>query len=288
MAIGKVILNLLNGVSFGMLLFLIASGLTIVMGLMGIVNLAHGALYMVGAYVGYTVTVHYGLNFGLAVFLGGLSAGLVGLMMERGVLRRLYKRPNDQVLLTFGFVYILTNLCIWIWGGGPRLAFTAPALDGFIHLGGISYPITRIVITISGVAVAIVLWWLQDKTRFGAMVRAGMDDKEMTIGLGINLERVSMFIFFLAAFIAGIAGVIGAQLLGAYSGLSIDTLLFALIVVIVGGIGSVQGALLGAILVGVIDAFGRALFPGFSAFTMYLVMIVILMIRPQGLLKRRV
>jgi len=281
------VLNLLNGISFGMLLFLIASGMSIVMGLMGIVNLAHGALYMVGAYVGWTIAVHYGLNFGLAIFLGGLSAGLVGLMMERAFLRRLYKQPNEQVLLTFGFVYILTNLCIWIWGGGPRLAFTAPGLSGLIQLGGMSYPITRIAIAISGVVVAIVLWWLQDKTRFGAMIRAGMDHKEMTMGLGINLERVFMFTFFLAAFIAGIAGVIGAQLLGAYSGLSIDTLLFALIVVIVGGMGSVQGALLGAILIGIIDAFGRAMFPEFSMFTMYLVMIIILMARPKGLLGRR-
>lgn len=280
--------NLLNGLSYGMLLFLIASGMSIVMGLMGIVNLAHGALYMVGAYVGWTIAVQYGLNFGLAVFLGGLAAGLVGLIMERGFLRRLYKQPNEQVLLTFGFVYILTNLCIWIWGGGPRLAFTAPTLSGLIHLGNITFPITRIVIATSGVAVAIVLWWLQDKTRFGAMIRAGTDDKEMTMGLGINLERVSMFTFFLAAFVAGIAGVIGAQLLGAYSGLSIDTLLFALIVVIIGGMGSVQGALLGATLIGIIDSFGRAMFPEFSMFTMYLVMIIILMARPRGLLGRSV
>ena len=271
-----------------MLLFLIASGMSIVMGLMGIVNLAHGALYMVGAYVGWTIAVHYGLNFGLAVFLGGLSAGLVGLIMERGFLRRLYKQPNEQVLLTFGFVYIVTNICIWVWGGGPRLSFTAPALSGLIYLGDISYPITRVVITIAGIVLAIVLWWVQDKTRFGAMVRAGMDDKEMTMGLGINLERVSMFIFFLAAFIAGVAGVIGAQLLGAYSWLGIEILLFALIVVIIGGMGSVQGALLGAILIGVIDAFGKALFPEFSMFTMYLVMIIILMVRPSGLLGRRV
>jgi branched-chain amino acid transport system permease protein len=281
-------LNLLNGISYGLLLFLIASGMSIVMGLMGIVNLAHGALYMVGAYVGWTIAVRYGLNFGLAVFLGGLSAGLVGLILERGFLRRLYKQPNEQVLLTFGFVYILTNLCIWIWGGGPRLPFTASVLSGIIHFAGISYPMARIAIIIAGIVVAIALWWLQDKTRFGAMIRAGMDDKEMAMGLGINLERVSMLAFFLAAFIAGIAGVIGAQLLGAYSGLSIDTLLFALIVVIVGGMGSVQGALLGAILIGVADTFGRALFPGFSMFTMYLVMIIILVVRPSGLLGRRV
>jgi branched-chain amino acid transport system permease protein len=282
------ILNLLNGISYGMLLFLIASGMSIVWGLMGIVNLAHGALYMIGAYVGWTIAVHYDLNFGLAVLLGGLSAGLVGLAMERGLLRRLYKQPNEQVLVTFGFVYILTNLCMWIFGAEPRLSFTAPGLSGLIHLGDISYPMTRVVITIVGIVVAIVLWWLQDKTHFGAMVRAGMDDKEMIMGLGINLERISILTFSLAAFIAGVAGVVGAQLLGAYSGLGIDALLLALIVIVVGGVGSVQGALLGAIVIGVIDAFGRAFFPQLSMFTMYLVMIVILMVRPSGLLGRKV
>jgi len=271
-----------------MVLFLIASGMSIVMGLMGITNLAHGALYMVGAYVGWTVAIQWGLNYWLAVFLGGLSGGLTGLMIERGFLRRLYKQPNEQVLLTFGFVYILSNLCMWIWGPRRRLQFTSQSLSGFIHLGDITYPVTRVVIIIIGIVVAIVLWWLQDKTRVGAMVRAGMDDKEMAMGLGVNLERVSMFVFFIAAFIAGAAGVIGAQLLGAYFWLGTDILLLALVVVIVGGMGSVQGALLGGILIGLIDTFGKALFPELSMFTIYLAMIVILLVKPSGLLGRRV
>jgi branched-chain amino acid transport system permease protein len=284
----KVVWNLLNGISYGMILFLIASGMSIVMGIMGITNLAHGAFYMVGAYVGWTIAVQLKLNFWLAVFAGALAAGLIGLAIERGFLRRLYKQPNEQVLLTFGFVYILTNVCIWIWGGSSRLAFTAPALYGSINLLGISYPTARVALILIGLIVAAGLWWLQDKTRLGAMVRAGMDNKEMTMGLGINLERVSMFVFFLAAFIAGFAGVIGAQLLGAYSGLGIDILLVALIVVIVGGMGSVQGALLGGILIGVIDAFGKAVFPQLAMFTIYLVMVIILMAKPSGLLARKI
>ncbi len=282
------VLTLLNGISYGMVLFLIASGMSIVMGLMGIINLAHGALYMVGGYVGWTIAVHYDLNFGLAVLLGGVAGGLTGLMMERGFLRRLYKQPNEQVLLTFGFIYILSNLCMWIWGPRRRLQFTGEALSGLIYLGGIPYPMTRVVMIITGIAVAIGLWWMQSKTRVGAMVRAGMDDKEMATGLGINLERVSMLVFFLAAFIAGTAGVIGAQLLGVYTWLGTDILLLALVVVIVGGIGSVQGALLGGIVIGLIDTFGKALFPEFSMFTIYLAMIIILMVRPGGLLGRRV
>jgi len=282
-----IILNLLNGISYGMILFLIASGMSIVMGMMGITNLAHGALYMVGAYVGWTIAVHYSLNFGLAVFLGGLAGGFTGLIIERAFLRRLYKQPNEQVLLTFGLVFIITNICIWIWTGRARLAFSASSLSGPIDIAGMTYPLARIAIIFVGLIVALALWWLQDKTRVGAMVRAGMDDKQMTMGLGINLAGISTVVFFLASFMAGAAGVIGAQLLGVYNGLGLDILLLALIVVIVGGMGSVQGALLGAILIGVIDAFGKALFPQFSMFTMYMAMVIILMVKPSGLLGRR-
>ncbi len=280
--------NLLNGISFGMVLFLAGSGLSVVMGVMGITNLAHGALYMLGGYVGWTVAIHYGMNFWLAVFAGGLVSGLIGLTIERIFLRHLYKQPNEQVLLTFGFVYIITNLCIWIWGGRPRMQFSSPALSGLLNILGMPYPITRLVIIGVGLIVAIVLWWLQDRTRIGAIIRAGMDDKEMTMGLGINLDKVSMLVFFLAAFVAGVAGVVGAQLMGVHSILGIDILLVALIVVIVGGMGSVQGALSGGILIGLIDTFGKSLFPQFAMFTMYLAMVVILLAKPSGILGRRV
>jgi branched-chain amino acid transport system permease protein len=280
--------NLLNGISFGMVLFLAGSGLSIVMGVMGITNLAHGALYMLGGYVGWTVAIHFGMNFWLAVFTGGLVSGLIGLTIERIFLRHLYKQPNEQVLLTFGFVYIITNLCIWIWGGRPRMQFTSPALSGLLDIFGMPYPITRLVIIAIGLIVAIVLWWLQDRTRIGAIIRAGMDDKEMTMGLGINLERVSMLVFFLAAFVAGVAGVVGAQIMGVHSILGLDILLVALIVVIVGGMGSVQGSLSGGILIGLIDTFGKSLFPQLAMFTMYLAMVVILLLKPSGILGRRV
>jgi branched-chain amino acid transport system permease protein len=280
--------NLLNGISFGMVLFLAGSGLSVVMGVMGITNLAHGALYMLGGYVGWTVAIHYGINFWLAVFVGGLVSGLIGLIIERIFLRHLYKQPNEQVLLTFGFVYIITNACIRVWGGRPRMQFSSPTLSGLLNIFGMPYPITRLVIIGVGLIVAIVLWWLQDRTRIGAIIRAGMDDKEMTMGLGINLDKVSMLVFFLAAFVAGVAGVVGAQLMGVHSILGIDILLVALIVVIVGGMGSVQGALSGGILIGLIDTFGKSLFPQFAMFTMYLAMVVILLVKPSGILGRRV
>ncbi len=283
-----VLASLTNGISFGMILFLIASGLSVAMGLMGITNLAHGALYMVGAYVGWTIAVQLKMNFWLAVVVGGIAGALVGLLIERIFLRRLYKQPNEQVLLTFGFVYILSNLVIWIWGGHRRLQFTAPALYGSTDIAGMPFAKDRLAIIAIGIVIAIILWYLQDKTRMGAIVRAGMDDKEMTTGLGINLELVFTIVFFLAAFIAGVAGVIGAQVLGAYSWLGTDILLYALIVVVVGGLGSVQGALLGGLVIGLIDTFGKALFPQLAMFTIYLAMIVILLAKPSGLLGRKI
>ncbi|TET88315.1 MAG: branched-chain amino acid ABC transporter permease [Desulfobacteraceae bacterium] len=282
------IINLLNGLSYGMVLFMIASGMSVVMGAMNIINLAHGVLYMIGGYVGWTIAVKFGAPFVLGLLAGGLAAGFTGLMLERGFLRHLYKQPNEQVLLTFGFVYILTNLSLWVWGGWPRMPFTAKFLSGSFEILGRAYPKARMATIIIGLVMAIVLWWLQDKTRVGSMVRAGMDNKEMAMGLGINMERVFALVFFVASFIAGLGGVLGAQLLGVYNTLGLEILLLALIVVIVGGVGSVQGALLGGILIGVIDAFGRALFPKLAMFTMYFTMIIILLVRPSGLLGRRV
>ena len=280
--------SLLNGLSFGMILFLIAAGLSIIVGVMGIINLSHGALYMFGGYIGWMIAQQLGLNFWLAVFIGGLAAGVVGLFMERAFLRRLYKQMNEQVLLTFGFVYIITNMCLWVWGGDAKVPFSAPALSGSFNLAGLLYPKTRIIVIAIGTVLAVFLWWLQNKTRVGAIIRAGMDDREMVTGLGINLGRVSMLIFFLAAFIAGSAGVIGAQLWGVYSYQGIETLLYALIIIIVGGIGSIQGALAGALIIGIIDAFGRALFPNFSMSLMFVVMIIILIVKPSGLLGRKI
>jgi branched-chain amino acid transport system permease protein len=282
------VINMLNGVSYGMVLFLIASGMSIVLGALGIANLAHGAIYMVAAYVGWTVAVKWGATYGLGILAGGASAGLVGLAIERGLLRHLYKQLNEQVLLTFGFVYILGNLCLWIWGGLPRMPYTAKFLTGSFEIMDRVYPKARVAVIFIGLILAFGLWWLQDRTRIGAIVRAGMDDKETTMGMGINLERAFAIIFFICSFIAGAAGVIGAQLLGVYTELGMDVLLLALIVVIVGGVGSIQGALLGGVLIGVIDSFGRAVFPQLAMFTMYLTMIVVLIVRPKGLLGRKI
>jgi branched-chain amino acid transport system permease protein len=255
---------------------------------MGILNLSHGALYMIGAYVGWSIAVQQGLNFWLAVVAGGGIAGCLGLIMERGFFRRLHGMINEQVLLTFGFIYILTNLALWIWGGVPKASFTSPSLAGSIEIiGDWTYSKARLVITGIGIFLAAALWWLQTKTRIGAIIRAGMDNKEMIMGLGINYEAVATAVFFLGCFLAGGAGVIGAYLFGVTLELGMSILLLAVVVVVVGGTGSVQGALVGGILIGLIISFGKALFPQISMFLVYLTMIIILLIKPSGIMGKK-
>jgi branched-chain amino acid transport system permease protein len=283
-----VLLNLLNGVSLGSVLFLLASSLSLILGVMGILNLAQGALYMIGAYVTWLMAVKLGLNFGLAVLGAGITAGLVGLLMERGFLRHLYKQVNEQALLTFGFVYIITNIGLWIFGGQSIGTFVPDFLSGSFSVGALLYPWARVFLILTGLVVFAGLWWLQNKTRIGAIIRAGMDDKETTSGLGINLGRINYLVFSLGAFLAGVAGAIGGQLLGVNLQLSINVLLLALVVVVIGGMGSVEGALLGGMLIGVVDAFGKALFPELAMFTIYLAMIITLLVKPSGLLGRKI
>lgn len=189
MLIDALLVNFLIGLSLGSILFLLGTGLSLTMGLMRIANLAHGGLYMVGAYVGLAVAKLTG-NFALGILAGGACAGLVGLIIEMGFLRRLYKRELDQVLLTIGFIYVLTNLIQWIWGAYPMSGIVPSFLSGSIPVSGITFPVFRLAIIVFGLIAAAGLWLFQEKTRVGAIIRAGMDDKEMTMGLGINLKVV--------------------------------------------------------------------------------------------------
>ena len=270
-----IVINLLNGISYGVLLFLIASGLSLILGLMGIVNLAHGVIFILGGFAGLTVAKWTG-SFLLAVLVGAVTSGVVGLIIERGFLRLLYKRQLEQVLVTFGFVFIISNLIQWIWGAWPRSAFVPSYFAGSVPIMGFYFPIHRFALIAIGAAIAVGLWWLQDKTKIGAIIRASMDDKEMAGGLGINLKPIIIGAFVLGSALAGGGCVIGVQLLGSivhYDGAHM--LLLAIAVCIIGGVGSVQGALVGALLIGIIDSFGRVYFPVMAPWTMYLVMILI-------------
>ncbi len=280
------VVNSLNGISFGMILFLLATGLSLTLGVMGILNLTHGALFMVGGFVGWTV-VTMGGNFWLAALLGGITSGLIGLMIERAFLQRLYKLLDEQVLLTLGLIYILGNVILWIYGGHGRVAATPSLLAFSIGIGDYSFPAYRLGIIGIGAVAFIGLWWLMEKTRAGAIIRAGMDNKEMTGGLGLNYGLVCSAVFALGSFAGGFAGAVATPVIGVAFYMSMDYLLYALIVVVIGGAGSVTGTLVGALLIGLIDAFGKALIPDFAMFTMYVALIIILLVKPTGLLGRK-
>lgn len=280
------VLNFLNGISFGMVLFLLAAGLSLTYGVMGVLNLAHGSLYMVGAFVGFFV-LSGGHGFWLAALLGGIAAGLGGLVLEKVFLSRLHNLRGAQATLTVGIVYILGNLCLWIFGPQNRLAAPPLWFTFSVHIGNYTFPVYRLVLIIIGTGFFIGLWLLLTKTRIGAIIRAGMDDKEMIMGLGSNYELVSTAVFSLGAFASGFAGAIALPMIGVAPYISWDIFLYALIVVVVGGLGSLQGSLIGALAIGIIDTFSRSLFSDFSMFILYAVLVITLLIKPSGILGRK-
>jgi len=280
------VINVLNGVSFGMILFLFAMGLSITLGVMGVLNLTHGALFMLGGFIGVTV-VRAGGSFWLAALAGGVVAGLIGLIIEGVFLRRLYKQLDEQVVLTLGLVYIIGNLVLWIYGG--RI-YSVPPPAFLIHtvvVGDFRFPLYRLTLIGIGIVAFVILWWLIEKTRFGAIIRAGMDDRKMTTGLGLNYGFTASAVFTVGAFAGGMAGLLATPVIGVVFTMSLDILLYALIVVVVGGSGSIQGTLLGALIIGVMDAFGKAYLQDFATFTMYIVLIIMLLIKPTGILGRK-
>ena len=271
-----------------MVLFLIAVGLSVVLGFMGILNLAHGVIFMIGGYTGITVARSTD-NFIYGILAGGLASAMLGLLMERGVLRFLYKQILDQVLVTFGFVYIITNTAYWIWGTFPMAAYVPSGLAESISIGEVQFPLHRLAILVIGGAVCLGLWWLQEKTRYGAVVRAGMDDAQMVAGLGINVTPITIVTFFLGSALAGSAAILGGPILGFVNpGTGTDILFIALAVVIIGGVGSVQGTLAGALIIGVINTLATTYLPELAMFSMYLLMVLILLFRPSGLLGRKI
>ena len=275
----------LNGISFGMLLFLLAAGLSLIYGLMDILNLTHGSYYLLAGYLGLAVIKWTG-SFLLAVVAATLIVTLIGAAMERLFLRRFHLDELAQTLLTFGFLFIFADLALWLWGGNPQTLPRPAWLVGSIELGDRLYPIYRLFLIAAGLAVGAALWWFQEGTRVGAMLRAGVDDEEIARGLGINVSLLFTAIFALGAFLAALGGVLGGPLLGVYPGADFEVLLLAFVVVIVGGLGSLKGALVGGLLVGLLDNFGKAFFPEFAMFTIFVPMAVILAIRPTGLFGR--
>lgn len=282
-----VIGTLVNGIAYGMIMFLMSSGFSLIFGVMGILNLAHGVLYMLGAYLGITLGIlGYTNNFLLATVIGSVGAGLMGILWERVLLSRLYKQLPEQVLTTLGLIYFFANLVLWIYGPMAQIIPPPAFAAGYLRLWGASVSVYRLFIILIGIVVAIGLYFFQEKTRSGAIIRAGLTDKDMTIALGINYRLVCSLVFFLGAVLAGLAGILGMPILGALPTMSFDILLLAVAAVVIGGIGYIEGAFLGALLLGLIDSFGKVYFPNFAMFTVYVAMILTLLIRPVGLLGR--
>jgi branched-chain amino acid transport system permease protein len=274
-----------NGLSYGALLFLLASGLSLIFGVMRVVNLAHGSYFMLGGYVGLSVIWRTG-SYVLALIVGALALAVVGIVMERGFLRRLPGQTLGQVLMTIGFALIFQDVALLIWGGDPYSIRPPALLAGVVTAGPGRFPIYRIFIVVIAVAVAAALWLVLDRTRVGAMIRAAVDDPEMAQGVGIRVPRVSLGVFALGAALAAFGGVVGAGFLGVYPGLDFEILPYAFVVVIVGGLGSLPGAMVGSLLVGLLDNFGKALFPELSYFTLFAPMALILALKPTGLFGR--
>ena len=274
-----------NGISYGALLFLLASGLSLIFGVMRIVNLAHGSYFMLGGYVGLSVVWRTG-SFLAALVASAVAIALIGIGMERLFLRRLPGQTLGQVLMTVGFALMFQDLALLIWGGDPYTIPVPATLQGIVTAGALRFPTYRIFIIVVASLVGAVLWIVLDRTRMGAMIRAAVDDREMAQGVGIHVPVVSLGVFALGAALAALGGVIGGGFLGVYPGADFEVLPYAFVVVIVGGLGSLPGAMVGSLLVGLLDNFGKALFPELSYFTLFAPMALILALRPTGLFGR--
>lgn len=272
----------INGIAFGMLLFLLGSGLSLIFGVMQIVNLAHGSSYLLGAYLGVAIMRATG-SFGLAIVGAAGAMLLLGVLMQRGFLTRLGGNVLPQVLLTMGFLLILADLSLWVWGGNPQILTIPPALRGSFAVGEVVVPQYRVFVTAVGGSLALLLWLVLERTRLGAQVRAAVDDAEIAQAMGINVPLLGTVMFGLGAALAGIGGVLGSPFLGVYPGADLDVLTLAFAVVIIGGLGSLPGTLAGSLFVGLADNVGKALLPEFSYVTFFAPMALILAVRPRGL-----
>jgi branched-chain amino acid transport system permease protein len=274
-----------NSITLGGLLFLLSAGFSLIFGLMRIPNLMHGSFFMLGAYLGTTFLAR-GLNFWAAALLSAGAMVVLGGLIERFLLRRLAGQELAQVLLTLGLSFIIADLCLMIWTGDPIQPPTPPDLRGAVNALGVFFPIYRLAIVAIAVVIAIALWVMIDWTRLGAMIRAGVDDAPIARVVGIKVSQLFTLIFCLGAGIAAFGGVVGAPYLSVYPGLDAEMLPLALIVVILGGTGSLLGALVGSFLIGFLYNFGQAMFPDLAYVILFLPMLLVLVLRPQGLFGR--
>lgn len=297
--------QILNGLQFGIMLFLMAAGLTLIFGVMGLINLAHGSLYMVGAFAAASVAAATG-SFFLALIAALAAAACAGAIVEIVVIRRLYRAAHlDQVLATFALILIFSEGTRWIFGSFPLFLDVPQILSGPVSLpGGIQYPLYRLALIVAGLAVALGLWWLTARTRTGIQIRAGENDREMIAALGVDISRLYTLVFALGAALAGLAGALVGAIQSVEVGMGEPVLILAFVVIVIGGIGSIKGAFVGAILVGLTDTLGGVFLPqmfklfmasdaatqtgsALASMAVYILMSAVLIFRPTGLFGAR-
>ncbi len=291
------LIQLLNGVQYGLLLFLVASGLTLIFGIMGVINLSHGSFYMVGAYLAWSLTQHLG-SFWIALPAGILLSVALGVLLEWLFIRHLYRRDHlQQVLLTYGLILIFSELRSILWGDDVHSVAVPTLLAGSIPLTEIlAYPVYRLWLSLVCVILAGLMYYLIQHTRLGMMIRAGASNRQMTQSLGINIDVLFRFVFALGVAMAAFAGMIAAPVSSVFPGMGNQVLIVCFVVVVIGGIGSVKGAMAAALLIGLVDTFGKVLevkiggfrvLPELAGMSIYLLMAIVLLWRPEGLFARR-
>ncbi len=276
---------LIDGLSYGMLLFLFAAGFTLIFGFMNIVNIAHGSFYILGGYVAVWAASHFG-NFFIGLITGGLAVAVFGMALYRGLLYRVSEQHQPQILLTFGFVLIISELVIWVWRGLPLTVPKPSFLTGTYQFAGDTLPIYRLALIAIGLVFAVGMWLLLEKTRWGAMMRAGADDYEMAAAVGINVPLLFTVLFGVGSLLSALAGVLGGAFTGVYPGADWEVLLAGFIIVVIGGMGSLKGAFVASVLLGLVETIGAVMFPELAMFLVYLAMALILAIRPRGFFGR--
>jgi branched-chain amino acid transport system permease protein len=287
MSLENFLIQLLNSVQYGLLLFMLAAGLTLIFGIMGVVNLAHGSFYMVGAYLAWWLSRQLG-SLTLAILVGSVLAIVLGLLLERLLFRFFYHRDHlDHVLLTFGLIYIFEESRSLLWGDDvhgveipAQLAASIPLTDN------LSYPVYRLFMSGVCIVLALGLYYLISRTRLGMKIRAGAFNRDMTEALGINIRRIHAIVFALGVGLATVAGMIAAPVSSVYPNMGSQVLIMCFVVVVIGGIGSVRGALIAALLVGLVDTFGKVLVPTLAGMLVYMLMAAVLLWKPEGLFKQ--
>jgi branched-chain amino acid transport system permease protein len=287
MDIASFFIQLLNSVQYGLLLFMLAAGLTLIFGIMGVVNLAHGSFYMLGAYLAWALSSLLG-SLALAIVVGAMLAIALGLLLEKLLFRHFYQRDHlDQVLLTFGLIYIFEELRSIIWGDDVHGVPVPELLSSSIALTDtLSYPVYRLFMSGLCIALALGLYFLISKTRLGMKIRAGAFNHAMTEALGINISRIHAIVFALGVALATVAGMIAAPISSVYPNMGSQVLIMCFVVVVIGGIGSVRGAFVAALLVGLVDTFGKVLLPQVAGMLVYMLMAAVLLFKPEGLFKQ--